>query len=156
LNAEFKRLLQLVMNIVKIGTVRRYNPENHTAVVEFKDFESVVSRELQIVEPFTYQNKNYMPLREGQKAICILLPQSGTTDGFIIGTVYDDDNLPPVRDKNKFHTKFEDGTVIEYDTAKHKLTANVKGKIFIHATGNVTVISNKNVLVKAKRIDFNP
>jgi len=146
--SEIQKLFQLIMNTVKIGTVKRYNPENHTATVEFKDFETVISRELQIVEPFTYQNKTYFPLEEGQKVLCLLLPQSGTTDGFIIGTVYDTDNLPPVQDKNKFHIKFEDGTTLEYDKKNHKLFADVKGEIEIIASGNVTLVSNGKVFIK--------
>ncbi len=138
------------MNVVKIGTVKRYNPGNHTAVVEFKDFESVISRELQVLEPFTHQNKTYSPLREGQKVICLLLPQSGTTDGFIIGSVYDADNPPPVENRNKFHITFEDGTVIEYDTAEHMLTANVKGDVEIKVSGHMSAVVEGDVLVKSK------
>ena len=137
------------MNVVKIGIVKRYNPESHTAVVEFKDFESVISRELQIVEPFTYQNKSYMPLREGQKVICLLLPQSGTTDGFIIGTVYDVDNRPPVKDRNKFRVQFEDGTVLEYDTANHRLWGNVEGDVEIEVSGHMSAVVKDNVLIKS-------
>ncbi len=149
MNPEIQKLFQLVMNIVKIGIVKRYNPENHTAVVEFKDFESVISRELQVAEPFTYQNKSYMPLREGQKVLCLLLPQSGTTDGFIIGTVYDEDNHPPVKDRNKFRVQFEDGTVLEYDTANHKLWGNVKGDAKVEITGHLTCEVKKDVLIKS-------
>ena len=151
MNPEIQKLLQLVMNIVKIGIVKRYNPESHTAVVEFKDFESVISRELQIAEPFTYQNKSYMPLREGQKVICLLLPQSGTTDGFIIGTVFDADNQPPVKDRNKFRVQFEDGTVLEYDTANHKLHADVKGDVEIEVSGHMSAVVKDNVLIKSSK-----
>jgi phage baseplate assembly protein V len=146
---QIEKLFQLVMNIVKVGIVRRYNSENHTAVVEFKDFDSVISRELQIAETFTYQNKTYFPLREGQKVICLLLPQSGTTDGFIIGTVYDQDNQPPVKDKNKFHVRFEDGTVLEYDTARHKLYADVKGDVEAKISGKLTAEVQDDVLIKS-------
>ena len=149
MNLEFQKLFQLVMNIVKIGIVRRYNPLRHTAIVEFKDFESVISRELQIATSFTYQNKSYMPLREGQKVLCLLLPQSGTTDGFIIGTVYDEDNPPPAKDKNKFHVTFQDGTTLEYDTNNHKLTANVKGDVEIEVSGHLTSEAKKEVLIKS-------
>jgi len=148
LNAEIQKLFQLILNIVKIGIVKRYNPEGHTAVVEFKDFESVISRELQVVEPFTYQNKSYMPLREGQKVLCLLLPQSGTTDGFIIGTVYDVDNPPLIEDRNKFNITFEDGTVIEYDTENRKLILDAKGQIEIVVSGDATLTSSGKVSIK--------
>ncbi|SMO74556.1 phage baseplate assembly protein V [Balnearium lithotrophicum] len=149
MTSQIEKLFQLVMNIVKVGIVKHYNPENHTAVVEFKDFDCVVSRELQIAETFTYQNKTYFPLREGQKVICLLLPQSGTTDGFIIGTVYDEDNQPPVKDENKFHVKFEDGTVLEYDTANHKLYADVKGNVEIEVSGHMSAVVKDDVLIKS-------
>ena len=149
MNPEFQKLLQLIMNTVKIGIIRRYNPEKHTAIVEFKDFESVISRELQIAEPFTYRNKSFSPLREGQKVLCLLLPQSGTTDGFIVGTVYDEDNPPPIKDKNKFHITFEDGTTLEYDTSLHKLTASVKGDAEIEVSGHLTCEVKKEVLIKS-------
>jgi len=85
----------------------------------------------------------------------VMLPY-GKEQGFVIGAIYSDVEKPPENTRDKKVVVFEDGTRIEYDRENHKLYADVKGEIFIRATGNVSVVSDKNVLVKAKRIDFNP
>lgn len=138
----------VISNIVKVGVVKVYYPERHTAIVQFKDHDSILSKEMPILTPFTQNNKSYFPLRENQKVVVLFLPVIENTDGFIIGTFYDKDNPPSVKDKNKFHITFEDGTVFEYDTKAHKL--------YIHSVGDIEIVSNTHITMKAPRIDLNP
>jgi len=132
-------------NLVKVAVVKTYKPETHTAVVQFKDHDEILSKELPILTPFTQNNKAYFPLTENQKVIVLFLPVGENTDGFIIGTLFDKDNPPPVKDRNKFHIKFEDGTTIEYDKSSHKLKAVVNGDIEITANNTtITTITTHN------------
>ena len=135
----------ILENLVKVAVVKTYKPETHTAVVQFKDHDEILSKELPILTPFTQNNKAYFPLAENQKVIVLFLPTGENTDGFIIGTLFDKDNPPPVKDRNKFHIKFEDGTTIEYDKNTHKLKAVVNGDIEITANNtNITTVTTHN------------
>lgn len=135
----------ILENLVKVAVVKTYKPETHTAVVQFKDHDEILSKELPILTPFTQNNKVYFPLTENQKVIVLFLPTGENTDGFIIGTLFDKDNPPPVKDRNKFHIKFEDGTTIEYDKNTHKLKAVVNGDIEITANNtNITTVTTHN------------
>ena len=135
-------------NLVKVAIVKTYYPERHTAVVQFKDHDEILSAELPILTPFSQDNKAYFPLKPEQKVIILFLPVGENTDGFIIGTLYDTDNPSPVSNKDKFHIAFEDGTTIEYDKNSHKL--------FIHSVGDIEIISDTHITMKAPRIDLNP
>jgi len=138
----------ILKNLVKVAVVKTYKPETHTAIVQFKDHDEILSKELPILTPFTQNNKAYFPLAENQKVIVLFLPTGENTDGFIIGTLFDKDNPPPVKDKNKFSITFEDGTTFEYDKANHKL--------YIHSVGDIEIISDTHITMKAPRIDLNP
>ncbi len=64
------------------------------------------------------------------------------------GTLFDKDNPPSVKNENKFNITFEDGTTFEYDKANHKL--------YIHSVGDIEIISDTHITLKAPRIDLNP
>jgi len=135
-------------NLIKVGIVKTYFPERHTAVVELKDNDEITTEELPILTPFTYLDKAFFPLNEGQKVLVIFLPEGENTDGFIIGAFFDEENPPPVQNKDKFHIVFEDGTSFEYDKSNHKLN--------IHSVGDIEIISDTHITLKAPRIDLNP
>jgi len=131
----------ILENLVKVAVVKTYKPETHTAVVQFKDHDEILSKELPVLTPFTQDNKAYFPLAENQKVIVLFLPVGENTDGFIIGTLFDKDNPPPVKDRNKFHIKFEDGTSFEYDKQNSKLTINVNKDTEININNELKLTS---------------
>lgn len=137
-----------IRNIIRIGVVKVYNPEKHTAVVEIKDIDKFSTTELPVMTSFSHKDKAYMPLNSGQKVVCVFPSNGDNTDGFVLGSVFDKDNPPPVKDARKFRIEFEDGTYIEYDKKTHHLAIKVNGSIEITATGNI--------VLKGARIDLNP
>jgi len=139
----------ILENLVKVAVVKTYYPETHTAIVQFKDHDEILSKELPVLTPFTQNNKAYFPLVENQKVIVLFLPVGENTDGFIIGTLYDKDNPVPVKDRNKFHIKFEDGTSFEYDKRNNKLTINVNKDAEININNQLKLTS------KTKTEEFN-
>ena len=56
---------------------------------------------------------------------------------------------PPVSSGDKWHRKFSDGTVLEYDRAAHKLTAQVQGDVAVKATGSVQAEATGDVSVSS-------
>jgi phage baseplate assembly protein V len=142
-------------NMIRIGIVTQVYDDRATVRVQFPDDDEEVSWEFPVLQRKTLKDKGYWLPDIGEHVVVVMLPY-GQEQGFVIGAIYSEAEKPPESTRDKKVVVFEDGTRIEYDRKNHKLYADVKGEIFIRATGNVSVVSDKNVLVKAKRIDFNP
>ena len=151
----------IVKNMIKVGVIESFNEANATARVIFEDIK-VKSYDLPIIVKQSQNNKDYWMPDIGESVLCLFLP-TGIESGFILGSYYNKKDRPPVTDQNKRTVKFKDGTVLEYDRANHKLTADVKGDIDIKATGNIsvnangaiTIHSNTSINLTAPRIDLN-
>ncbi len=142
-------------NVIRIGIVTQVYDDRATVRVQFPDDDEEVSWEFPVLQRKTLKDKDYWLPDVGEHVVVVMLPY-GQEQGFVIGAIYSDAEKPPESTRDKRVVVFEDGTRIEYDRKAHRLYADVRGSVFLHATGDITVISNKNVLVKAKRIDFNP
>lgn len=112
---------------------------NNTARVQFPDLDGIVSYDLPILVPNAGKNQNQTPPDVGCSAVCLMMP-TGHSDGFILGCYYDGQKSAPIGSlSKKLHWTFEDGTVLEYDVAKHQLFADVKGAIEAKATTTSTL-----------------
>ena len=129
---------------LKYGIVKNINPKDCTAKVLLPDLDNMLSPWLQLCYPFAYADMSYFMPKVGSQVACIL--DENLETGVIIGSIYNKQDSPPVTDENKFHTQFEDGTVIEYDKKYHKLDINVKGSVNIKADGAVIVDSPETLI----------
>jgi phage baseplate assembly protein V len=80
------------------------------ARVLFEDRDNMVSAPLQVIQAFTGDNKSIFMPSVGEKVACLFLP-TGQEDGFIIGSIYEDDNQPPAENNAVL---FEDGSRIDF------------------------------------------
>lgn len=128
----------LMNNPIKIGKVSAVYPERCTAKVLFEDIDKV-SSELPIVVRGSQNTKDYWLPSIGEQVLCVFLQGTLTRAGFIIGSLFNDEDVPPVQDKDKRHIKFEDGTYLEYDIKNKILTIDCKGQIQINAANDVHV-----------------
>lgn len=124
-------------NLIRIGRVSAVDPARATARVVF-EAQEVVSYDLPVIQRQTLRNKDYYLPDVGEYVVCIFLP-TGNADGFILGSIYTDDDQLPASSQDKRVVQFEDGTRIEYDRASHTLTINAVGPVNIVAAGNVNV-----------------
>ena len=131
----------IVKNMIKVGVIESFNEANATARVIFEDIK-VKSYDLPIIVKQSQNNKDYWIPDIGESVLCLFLP-TGIESGFILGSYYNKKDRPPVTDQNKRTVKFKDGTILEYDRATHKLTADVKGDIELKATGSITLTASK-------------
>lgn len=131
----------ILKNIMRVGTVSSVDPGKCTARVTFADKAEVVSFDLPVLVRGSLQNKDYWLPDPGEQVVCLFLP-SGNAQGFIIGSLYSEKDVPPVGDQNKRHIKFSDGSFIEYDRSEHKLVIDIKGSVEIVATGPVEVVTS--------------
>jgi len=139
----------------KTGVVTEVSTAKCAARVQFPDNDGVVSFWLPVLQHKSLRDKHYFVPDVNEHVAC-LLDDNGEA-GVILGAIYSDADTPPVDSADKHHVTFEDGTVLEYDRAHHKLTADVKGDIDIKATGkcdatiagNTTVQCQSPVLLKS-------
>ncbi|GAV21616.1 phage baseplate assembly protein V [Carboxydothermus pertinax] len=127
----------ILKSLIKIGRVSSVNPNTATARVLF-EAQGLVSHDLPVLQRQTLRNKDYWLPDVGEYVVCIFLP-TGNADGFILGSIYSDDDQLPASSKDKRVILFEDGTKLEYDRASHTLTINAVGPINIVASGNINV-----------------
>lgn len=130
-------LLKLLKNLIKVGEVSSINPTKSTARVVF-GAQNVVSHDLVVLHRQTRNNKDYYMPDIGEQVVCVFLP-TGNAEGFILGSVYNDEDKPPTNDPSKRVVVFKDGTKIEYDSSESTLTINAIGPISIMANGDITV-----------------
>ncbi len=111
---------------IRTGFVESTDVYKVTARVRVPDLDDLISYDLQVLQQNTRENKDvWMP--DLQEEVVCLFMGNGLECGFILGSLYNAVDKPPVASQDKRHTTFADGTVLEYDRKTHKLTADVKG-----------------------------
>lgn len=130
---------------IKTGIVSSVDRKTCTARVIFEDCDESVSPPLPVVMQHTQNRKNYWLPAVGESVLCMFLP-NGEESGFIIGSYYSEVDQPPeeIANEGKDQTGiwFEDGSVIKYDADEKILTLDIKGEIFIRATGDINILPN--------------
>lgn len=125
--------------MVKTGKVSSVDEKKGTARVLFPDRGESVSGDLFIIVPFTLSGKAYYMPSINERVVCIF-DECGT--GFIIGSFYADNRLPPLGDKNKVYVDFNDGTVLRYDKKENLLD-------IICDKGEINIVGKKvNIIEK--------
>ena len=125
----------ILKNLIRVGRVSSISPERATARVLFEP-QGVVSHDLKVIVPQTLKNKDYYMPDIGEHVVCLFLP-TGNQEGFILGSIYTDEDKPPTNNPDKRVMRFEDGTSIEYNRKTRTLTVDTHTVVF-----NGTVIVN--------------
>jgi len=139
--------------LIRWGVIVSVN-QNNTARVQFSDIDNIVSYDLRILVNNANKNKYQAPPDVGCNALCIMMP-TGNSDGFILGTFYNEKNTAPINSLNQvMHWRFEDGTVLDYDKSTSTLTANVNGPVIVKTTSTANIDAAKTATVKCPKIDL--
>lgn len=134
---------------IRVGFVTARQPETMRVQVELKDTvtQPLSSAWLPVLCPRASGDLAYDLPDVGDQVLCLFLPY-GLEQGFVVGAMYGKAS-PPVSSGDKWHRRFQDGTVLEYDRAAHKLTAQVQGDVAVKATGDVSVSSAASLTLMA-------
>lgn len=132
-----EQMRDVMAQMIRLGFVSARQPETMRVRVELKDTTSapLVTDWLPVLTPRAKADCQYDLPDVGDQVLCLFLP-FGLEQGFVLGAMYGKAS-PPVTSGDKWHRKFADGTVLEYDRAAHKLTANVKGDVELVTSGSV-------------------
>ena len=87
--------LHYLADMVRVGHVVSTNNSQKTVRVQFPDLDDVVSHDLRVIFRRTGTDKDSGGLPDiGEQVVCLFLP-SGDETGFVIGSVYSQQNTPP-------------------------------------------------------------
>lgn len=133
------------MTIFRIGVVTAIDPARAYARVRFDDLDGLETAMIPVGVRKSLKDRDYWMPDPGEQ-VAVLLDEAAET-GVILCAIYSAADPPPISDPDKFHRRFDDGTVIEYDRKGHKLTVNCAGDVEIRAAGKIQLL--------ASRIDLN-
>ena len=131
--------------ILRIGRVTEWDSGKHAARVSFWDIEEQESDWLPLLAQHTHVDKHEGYADVGEKVVCLMSGQ-GDEFGVIIGSFYDEVNVPEVQAQEKQTVAFGDGTLIEYDRSSHEL--------HIHCKGDITIETDNTLKLKASNIEL--
>lgn len=128
------------------GIIQAIDEQAHMVRVYLEDLD-MLTHWVHLPEASTQDDRSHNTIDEGAQ-VALLLDSRGET-GVVLCCINSEVDPPPVTDKNKWHRRFKDGTVLEYDRAAHKLTVDAQAEVKITATGPITLESLQTVTVKA-------
>lgn len=124
--------------LFRIGVVKSTDPEKATVRVEIEDADKLQSFDLPVIVRNTLKNKDYWMPDIDEQVVCFFLG-NGLSSGFILGSFYQDVDTPPVKEQDKRHVLFGDGSWLQYDRKEHLLSGEIKGDVDLKVTGNVNL-----------------
>lgn len=133
--------------MIKVGKVVAIDEKTCKVRVQLLDNDGVITYWLPVIVNKSKDDKFYW-LPDIDEEVLVAFLDNGIEQGFVLGAAYNEKDKTPIQDKDKYHIRFADGTVIEYDRKNHKLTIDCKGDIEIRASGNIKLVGS--------RIDLNP
>ena len=131
-------LRELLKQVVRVGVVTSTDPAAATARVRCADADNLVTWPLRVLNHKTCADKSYWMPDVGDQVLCLFLPL-GPEQGFVVGAFYSSADQPPVRDQDKHHVLYKDGTWLEYDRKEHKLHGVIKGDVELVVEGAATL-----------------
>ena len=134
-----EQIRDTLAQMVRVGFVSARQPERMRVRVELRDTvtASLVTDWLPVLCPRACGDLVYDLPDVGDQVLCLFLGY-GLEQGFVLGAMYGKAG-PPVSSGDIWQRTFADGTVLAYDRAAHKLTAQVQGEVSLRSSGPLTL-----------------
>ena len=135
MTADYSELLRLILNLIRFGTIA--------------DIDHDAQRVRVLVGKNTTTWRPWITLRAGDaqtwfppslgEQVIVLSPEGDFTQAAILPAIYSDKYTSPSANPAHHTTSYKDGTVVQYDSAVHTLTATLSdGTSVTLAPGKVT------------------
>jgi len=147
LKEQVEHIYGILNRIFALGKVVAIDEEKGLVRVKLEEHDNLTTYWLPVLYTKTQFDKEYWLPDIDEMVLCVFTPPAFER-GFVLGSFYTNEDAPPEANRNKWIKKFKDGTVIEYDRKSSKL--------FIHSVGDIEIVSNTYITMKAPRIDLNP
>jgi len=145
-----EQILAIIRDMFRNGKVVSTDPDAVTVKVKFDDIDEFTSYDLQVLNRKTKDDKDYQMPDIGEVVACLFLG-SGQMSGYVLGSVYTKNTLPPSNSQDKWVKEFKDGTRIEYDRAENKLNIEIKGETAVHIEKTHSVKIEDNIDFEADK-----
>lgn len=136
--------------MLRFGNVTEIDATKGLARVSF-DEDGIVSDWLPIAVKGSKANKHESWFDVGDFVACLM--DKNIEDGVILGAIYDENNTPPVGNKDVESTTFSDGTLIKYDRANSKLIIECVGDVNVNCV-NANVTASTKVTIDSPESEF--
>ncbi|QRX80876.1 phage baseplate assembly protein V [Glaciimonas sp. PAMC28666] len=152
MTADISELLRLILNLIRLGTIAEIDHDTQRVRVQ-------VGNNLTNWRPWATTRaggaQTWWPPTIGEQVV-LLSPEGNFDHAVIFPAVYSDQFAPPSTNPDHHTTRYGDGTIVQYDSAVHTLSATLPdgtsvtvepGKVTSNAddticTGNLTVLKN--------------
>lgn len=118
------RQMNILSNLMRVGIVDGIDEQKGTVRVTFPDRDDLVVEDLAMLG----FEQNYPDIQD--MVLCLFLP-NGIQEGFCLGRYYNEQNPPPIRDKNYFVKKIADDVTIKYHKPTKTLSIIAPGGVKI-------------------------
>lgn len=131
------------------GLVTAVDARRGWARVSLPEYDNLETAFLPVLQRRTHRDKA-LDLPDVGEQVVVLLDFRGE-DGVILGAVWSDaDPVPQPEGPDVDVRRYADGTVLRYDRAAHKLTAEVQGEISVACTGRADVTAQGPARVESR------
>ncbi|MHB0998219.1 MAG: phage baseplate assembly protein V [Armatimonadota bacterium] len=109
------------LGLIRVGIVSDVDPATVRVKVTFDDLDSddstgLLSDWLPVVQHGSMTDSGYWLPRVGSQVMCAM-QSNGIEAGYVVGSIYNDEDLPEKSGLGVWYQRFADGTTIEYDPA---------------------------------------
>jgi len=118
------------------GIITETQPDKGLARVEFTE-DGIITAPLPYLVQGSTDNKFTYFLPVGTQVACLM--DSAVEDGLILGTFYNDEDLPDSGAVGVYRAKFSDGAEIEYNTEESRLSAKIGTTEIVVTPDGVTI-----------------
>lgn len=131
------------------GIVTEVDAARGWARTRLPEYDNLETAFLPVLQRRTHRDKA-LDLPDVGEQVALLLDLRGE-DGVILGAIWSEvDAVPQTEGPDVDVRRYADGTVLRYDRAAHKLTADVQGEIVATCTGKADVTAEGAVRVESK------
>jgi len=146
-----KRTLEESGATFSFGIVSAVDAARGWARVRLPEYDNLETALLPVLQRRTHRDKA-LDLPDVGEQVAVMLDRRGE-DGVILGAVWSSaDAVPQPEGPDVDVRRYDDGTVLRYDRAAHRLTAEVQGEICVTCTGRADVTAQDAARVESKSV----
>lgn len=117
--------------------------------VQLRDGQGVVSQPMSTVQRRVLKDQDICMPDIGEPVACLVSGQ-GCEEGVVLGAYYNAREQAPGQPASHDYRRYEDGTEIFYDRARHKLIARVRGDIEVETDGHARIQARKEIQAESE------
>ncbi|EJB8688783.1 baseplate protein [Vibrio parahaemolyticus] len=114
-------------SLIRVGIVTEVDATKARVKVTLPGFGHLPTDWLTCITRRTLGVRTSFNYKVNEKVLCLFLPFGDMSTGFVLGSFYDDKNLPAQTNPDVFSIEWEDGTVLSYDQSSSTGTLKIKG-----------------------------